>query len=394
MNRLFAFLLFILAAACWALPAQAGDGRFDPVFEEIVQNGDNLLKNYTPEKAVAAGNAFSVLYFDLFEASGLEFRIGASDKEMLLDIESHFSQLIGQSMGGQPKASLAETWTALKSRLQEAKAMLDEQDLNQGFWPSFLQSFFILLREGAEAILVISALVMYLRRVGAGDQVRVIWWSCILALLASAGLAYLAAGAVRLSGLQRELIEGITLLLAAAVLFYVSCWLFAKREAERWQGYITAQVDQAVSSGSVLALGFAAFLAVFREGAETVLFYQALLAGAEDQKNAIALGFAAAAAVLLIVFFLFRFFAVKIPLKPFFTATAVLLFAMSFVFIGKGVLELQVAGWISTTKIAGLPSLSWLGLFPSYESLGAQAVLLVLLALLWVFAHGKRLKTE
>ncbi|MEM7172512.1 MAG: FTR1 family protein [Pseudomonadota bacterium] len=344
--------------------------------------------SYEPGKAVKAGNAFSALYFDLFEASGLEFRIGAVDKDMLLNIETQFSRIIGLAIGGKPQGELATAWTELKGSLAQAQALLQKLGKDQGFWSSFIQSFIILLREGIEALLVVSALVLYLRRVGAGDQVYAIWWGCGLALVASAAVAYLIASAAAISGLQREIIEGITLLVASAVLFYISCWLFSKREAERWRGYITAQLDKAVSSGSVMALAVAAFLAVFREGAETALFYQALLAGDGTQANAIYLGFAAAAVTLIVLFFAFRTISFKIPLKPFFTATAVILFAMAVIFSGKGILELQVAGLISRTEIAGGPIVSWLGIFPTWESVGVQVVLLLLVVPGWFI--GKR----
>jgi high-affinity iron transporter len=163
------------------------------------------------------------------------------------------------------------------------------------------------------------------------------------------------------------------------VLFFVSYWLISKSEAAKWQRYIQGKVKTAVATGSGLALASAAFLAVYREGVETVLFYQALLASSGEALTPVAVGFAAGLLGLTVLYLLFLRFGMRLPIRQFFLATSVLLYYLSFVFAGKGVAELQEAGWISMTPVPGLPRIEFIGLYPTVETLLVQGVLLVCL---------------
>jgi high-affinity iron transporter len=167
------------------------------------------------------------------------------------------------------------------------------------------------------------------------------------------------------------------MLLAAVVLFWVSYWIISKAEAERWQRYIQGKVQHALAAGSGAALAAASFLAVYREGFETVLFYQALIGGAPRGDAAIGLGFLTGSALLAVVYGLFMRFGFRIPIRPFFLATGALLYLMAVVFAGRGVHELQEAGVVGVTLVDWAPTLDALGLFPSVETLLAQAVLIV-----------------
>jgi len=168
--------------------------------------------------------------------------------------------------------------------------------------------------------------------------------------------------------------------------------MLAKRESDRWQGYIRRKVYTAVESGSGLTLALAVFLAVYREGAETVLFYQALLADAHGTESAAVLGFLAAAAVLAALFMVVRTLGLRLPLKPFFTLTAALLLGLAFIFVGKGIVELQVIRWLPTTAIDGIPQLSWIGLFPSMEGLAAQAAFVLIAGMAQLLPRQQRRK--
>lgn len=168
------------------------------------------------------------------------------------------------------------------------------------------------------------------------------------------------------------------MLAAAGVLFYVSYWLFAKREAARWQAYIKHRAQAAVSRGSLVALALAGFLAVYREGAETVLFYQALIVGQPGQGLAMLVGALVAAMSLAGVYLVLNSGSRRLPLGQFFGVTAVLLYVLAFSFTGKGVVELQTAGWVPATRLPWAPEFSLLGVFPTLESLLPQALLLVL----------------
>jgi high-affinity iron transporter len=175
------------------------------------------------------------------------------------------------------------------------------------------------------------------------------------------------------------MLEGFTMLLAAAVLFFVSYWLVSKSEADKWQRYIRGKVHTAMSNGRGVALASAAFLAVYREGFETVLFYQALYASAPATPMTVAAGFIAGSMALLVVTVLFRRFQVQIPMRQFFFVTGLFLYAMAAIFAGQGVHELQDAGIIPVTPINGLPTIELLGIYPTVQSLVLQAVFVLLL---------------
>lgn len=384
--RLLVFLLLLLPVPASA--ATVGSNvteNYAPVVAEIVSRGDAALAAYSPETSVLTGNEFSRLYFDVFESSGMEFTLGLKDNALMLKIESSFSLLISQSMRGENRAALESAWTTLKQDLDYADKRYSRADDERSFWSQTVQSFIILFREGIEAMLVVAALVAYLRRSGYADKVRVIWYGVGWALLASAVTAWLLNAVVRASGAQQEAIEGVTMLIASVVLLYVSYWLSSKRDANRWQAFIRESADRALGRGNLLALGFVAFLAVFREGAETILFYQALMAGASGGFSAIAAGMALALLALVAVYLLVRVASIRLPLRLFFGGTSVLLFVMAFVFTGQGILELQVSGLVQTNRLEGWPMLSWLGVFPTLETMLGQGAVLALLLLGWVW---------
>ena len=154
-------------------------------------------------------------------------------------------------------------------------------------------------------------------------------------------------------------------------------WFPTKREAARWQAYIRTKMNKALSRGSTLALGFAAFLAVYREGAETVLFYQALAGQANGRYGAIISGFVLALLALGSVYWLMRAASFRLPIGLFFTLTAGLLYYLAISFAGSGVLELQAANWVGITPLEWVPRIPWLGLYPSLETVLAQLVLLI-----------------
>jgi high-affinity iron transporter len=249
-----------------------------------------------------------------------------------------------------------------------------------GGWSAFLQSFLIILREGFEAILVVGAVVAFLIKTGHRDHLRSIWWGVVFGVLASGVTAVVLATVLRALPASREIIEGATLLLAVVVLFSVSYWLISKVEAAHWQRFIQDKVTTALSQGGGKTLAFVAFLAVYREGAETALFYQALFSEGAHTALPLAMGIVAGMIALAIIFTLFYRFGLRIPLRPFFTVTSALLYYMAFVFAGKGVRELQEGGALPITLLPGFPHVEAMGIFPSVETLLAQLLLLVLLA--------------
>ena len=245
---------------------------------------------------------------------------------------------------------------------------------------AFWQSFLIILREGFEAILVIGAVVAFLMKTGHRERLRSIWTGVILAILASAITAVLLKTILGSIPASREIIEGGTLLISVVVLFSVSYWLISRVEAAKWQQFIKEKVNVALEQGGGRALAFVAFLAVYREGAETALFYQALINEGSNVILPIGLGIIVGFAALTVIFTLFYRYGVRIPLRPFFGVTSVLLYYMAFVFAGKGVRELQEGNAVSATFIKHFPTIDWLGMSPTWETLMAQLALLILFA--------------
>ena len=291
-------------------------------------------------------------------------------------LERHFADFRG-AISARDFRSAERSMNAIEQGLPSVKELAGPPASG---WGAFLQSLLIILREGFEAILVIGAVVAFLVKTGHRERLRSIWTGVLLALGASALTAFVLATVLRALPATREVIEGVTMLVAVAVLFSVSYWLISRVEAAKWQKFIREKVDAALQHGGGTALALVAFLAVYREGAETALFYQALLNEGSDILLPILAGVVVGGAILAVVFTLFWKYGIRIPLRPFFAVTSVLLYYMAFVFMGKGVRELQEGGWIGITVLPGWPHLEAMGIFPSVETLLAQLLLLVLFA--------------
>ena len=198
----------------------------------------------------------------------------------------------------------------------------------------------------------------------------------------------------QLSPAHQEALEGATMVVATVVLFYVSYWLLSKMEVMKWTHFVKSKVQDAVTHGSALALGMAAFLAVYREGFETVLFYKALFisAGPGAAAAPVLAGMLVGFALLVGVYVAMSRFGVRLPLKPFFAVTSAFLYYMALVFAGTGIAELQEGGFVSLTPVAGVPRVPAIGLHPTVETLTAQGLLVVLalVALVWTFVIEPR----
>jgi high-affinity iron transporter len=245
--------------------------------------------------------------------------------------------------------------------------------------PYFLYSSGILFREGLEALLVIIALVAGTRQAGQASRVRDIYLGAGAAVVVSLGLAWAVQHVI--GDNASDTLEGFFQLFAAATLFYVSSWITAKGQAQRWKGYIDSKIEAARrSNGPSIALGLTAFLAVLREGAETIVFFQALAAGATEtvERHAVIMGLFAGAAALTVTFVILRRVTYMIPIGPIFAVTSILLYALAVIFAGQGIASFQESGVMGATFVAAIPTVPMLGLYPTIQTLAAQAILLVL----------------
>ena len=258
---------------------------------------------------------------------------------------------------------------------------------------AFIQAAVILLREGLEAMLVIAALAGYLAKSGAAHRIQALYGGALAAVGASIIAAWLFA--VLNSGEHSDILEGIIILVAAGLMLYVSGWLMVKQDPQGWKDYLAHKADTALAQDTVWAVGALAFLAVFREGAETVLFINALATTEGGWSAGLFAGLAAATVGLVVLFYFINMIAQKIPLRPLFIITSAFLFAMAIKFIGEAVQEFQEQSIISVTEVKGSAFLSMIGLNPSMEALSIQGlVILFALATYSVVQRNNRLARE
>ncbi len=343
------------------------------LFREI----DKALALYRQGALKDALVAMQDTYFDIFEASGMEAKLGSRDANFKATLEGHFSMLVGQMKNGAGAAELEASLGAMKSDFAKAADMLGKG--HDSPMALFFYSLMIILREGFEAILVITAIIAYLVKTGNRDKLKVIYNSSIVALVLSVITAILLKWVFKTSAASQELMEGGTMLLAAAVLFSISYWLISKAEAQKWSAYLKDKVGGSLSSNSLRALWFAAFLAVYREGAETVLFYQALAADSTSASGltAVTAGFGIGCALLVAIYLAMRYGAIKLPIRPFFLFTGALMYYMSFIFVGKGVMELIEGKLFSPSLVAWIPTMPFIGVYPYLQTLVPQFLIIL-----------------
>ncbi len=349
--------------------AAASDGSPEAASRRSLALLDRALTSARAGKTSDAGDQAFDAYLQ-FEP--LETPSRAKNPGLVASMERHFADFKGAVREGDLTAA-EDARNAIEAGLPAIVALMQR---TSGFWGAFLQSFLIILREGFEAILVIGAVVAFLLKTGHRERLRSIWIGAALGLAASGVTAVVLATVLAAMPASREILEGVTMLVAVAVLFSVSYWLISKVEAARWQQFIKDKVNDALERGGGTALAFVAFLAVYREGAETALFYQALFAEGSGLGAPLSLGIVVGFAALSVVFTLFYKYGVRIPLRPFFAVTSALLYYLALVFIGKGVRELQEGNLVPITKLPGFPNWPAIGLYSSVETVLAQLVLL------------------
>jgi len=349
------------------------------------------------DKAIAAAQAgekaeaqsiVADAYFEIFEGSGMEVAIGTRSPNLKSDLESQFNQIRGLFNQGAPLAEVQAKIDGLKSQLKATSFQLSHQ---QSRLEIFLSSLTIILREGFEAILIIGAIVAFLIKTNNHCYLKLVASAVWSALVASLVVAILFSLVLRVSAAQQELIEGVTMLLACVVLFTVGHWLVSKSESEQWQKFIRSSLQNSLSAGSRRAIWFTCFLAVFREGAETALFYQALWSSSPSESTSILSGFAVGCVGLAFIYFTFKAGIMKIPMRPFFRATSTLLYYLAFVFAGRAVVELQAGGYLLVHELKGWPTISLLGIYPTLQSVVLQAVfiLALIVSLAWIVLRKK-----
>ena len=376
---------------------------------------DNAVKAYEQGDAAKGATLVNDAYYQHYEKLGFEKTVlSAISGNRVSEVEYQFKLSRSSMNTGKPVSEVKQYVEDLKTMLTTDAAKLDGGAADQeGGALKFLtsavgQAFLILIREGLEALLVVAAVIAYLVKSGNKQFTKWIYVGVVAGLAGSGVIAIIFTLLFGGAGEEQEIMEGICALIAMCMLLWTSNWMLNKSSVEAWNRYIRNKTESAVASassqveaghdvafGTVVSLAMLSFLAVFREGAETVIFYQSIYTMSQDTKG-MWIGGIAAAIVLVIIFLIIRFTSVKIPIGPFFMVTSILMSVLVVVFAGGGVHALIEGDLLPAMYLPGVPTNDWIGLYPYVESIVAQVIAAIAVIALFVvgFARKRRDKAR
>ncbi len=313
-------------------------------------------------------------YLDGFEP--VEAVLATRNGGLMTRVEQAMAGFRQAIVRGVPESQLRQQLGETEMLLDEAEAALAPEA--ESSVATFLGAFAILLREGLEALLVVIAMIAFLRKAERPEALRYVHGGWIAALVAGAATWAAATYAIDISGASREITEGIGALVAALVLLSVGVWMHGKAQADEWRRYIAEKMQGALSRGSAWFLFGLAFIVVYREAFETILFYAALWN--EGNGGTILAGALTAVVLLAVIAYAMLRLSRTLPITQFFRWSAILIAILAVVLIGKGIGALQEAGTLPITPLAGVPRIDMLGILPTAEAIGAQLLMIVALA--------------
>ena len=322
-------------------------------------------------------------YLDHFEYVEIPLRVVAPD--LTADAETKFAEIRGLIKDKAPV-------DVVRTNIIELRRLIDDTErrlTDTGFDAAAVvagQSFLIIFREGLEAVLLLTALLGYLEATKATQYRKPITWGVIIGLAATAVTYLVLRSILAVLPVGREVLEAVVATAAVAVLLYISFWLIARLEHRRWMEFLRSRLFNAVSIGSTTALVLVGFTAMYREGLETALLYQALVEFGEGLGWWIIVGLAAGLVALAVVSYLIFRLGRRLPIKTFLVCAVLLLMATSVAFLGNAVRSLQTADLVGLTPVDGLPHApiflsQALGYWPSVQTLASQAVLVAVYVL-------------
>lgn len=360
-------------------PEALADARPDPL-SAAMTGVRRSLDLYAGGDPSAAHDAAVDAYLEGFELAEASLR--TTQPELVVQVETAMMDLRQGMRRELPAADVRAAGEEVLSLLESARESQTGDSLSP--WVAFVSALVILLREGLEAILVLGAMAAFLNKTERRDGMPWLHGGWIAALALGVLTWIVSTYFIAISGATREITEGITALIAACVLFYVGFWMHSKLNVKRWQAFLQDSLKRALDQRGLWALAGIAFIAVYREVFETVLFFQALWAQVTvPAAESAMLGGAllGAACIVGIGWAVFRF-GIRLPLRRFFGVTAVVMIALAVIFAGQGIAALQEAGRLPLDPVA-FPRIEVLGIYPTWQSLGAQlAILAAALALL------------
>ncbi len=340
---------------------------------------DQALQLYREGDTDGALTASRSAYLDSYE--NIEIPLRPIDPDFTLEMEIKFAELRNLIQSNAPYGEVEEKVIEIRRGLDESERLVSGTGV---IAPTiaFSTSFSIIFREGLESALIIGAILTYLEASRNERFKKHVYYGIVLAIAATAVTWYIAQYVIEISGASRELIEAIAGVSAVAVLFWVSFWILNKVETKKWIEFVKAKVWKASATGSVMVFVMLSFFTVYREGFETVLFYQAMLSFAKYMEWYVVAGLAAGLAVICAVAFVVRKLGRKLPLRVLFGLTMGIGAYMSIAFMGNAIREFQEVGYINTTHLIGIvPRLdinlaSMTGIHPTLETIVAQIILL------------------
>ncbi len=356
-----------------AKPAATASATPPPLALTRAKLADALAAYRAGDRGAARQHAITA-YLEGFEL--VESSLDNVDPALRRKTEEAMMALRSDIDAGQAVEAFTQRVGQVNALLDDAERTLSAGEMSIG--TAFTSSLLILLREGLEAILVLAAIMAFVRKTGRRDALPYVHIGWIAAVVLGGATWFVANRFIAISGASRELTEGISALLAAVMLLYVGLWLHNRSHAQAWQGFIREQVTGALAKRTLWAMAGISFLAVYRELFEVILFYETLLAQAGDaQRPAVLGGIAVGAVLLALLGGLILKYSARLPIGLFFAATSWLLVAMAVIFVGHGVSALQEAGVIGSTPVSFV-ALPVLGVHPNAQGLAAQGAMLLL----------------
>ena len=338
-----------------------------------------MLIQYQNEEYQEAYTSARTAYLDSYEF--VEIPLRAIDPDFTLEVEFQFAELRSLIKQQADYEEIKEITIALKRNMDESERVVSGTGT---LAPAiaFTSSFAIIFREGLESVLILGAIITYLEASRNTKYKKYLYYGVILAIGATAVTWIIASYIIEISGANRELIEAMAALSATAILFYVSFWILNKIEHKKWMEFVKAKVWQATTTGSVLVFVGLAFFTVYREGFETVLFYQAMAGFAKYMELYVGLGFVAGIVSLLVIFYVMRKLGKRLPLRALFGLTMGVGAYLSIAFLGNAIRELQVleimpyTGMIGTIPRLDINVAAMTGIYPTLETVVGQVILL------------------
>jgi high-affinity iron transporter len=395
-RRVLVAVLAVVAISASAAPASAAPNDIERGRTEIAKASDLVDQSLAAVKAGDRAGAYRLArsaYLDHYEFVEIPMRL--RDPNKVLDTEFKFAQMRNDIRGGAPLSEIRSDVADVRTGLLDSDRILAEKGVAAPA-VAFGFSFSILFREGIEAVLLIAILLGSLSAGSAQNYKRPLGFGVLAAVAATGVVWLLATVVIDIAPLSRELLEAVTALLAVVVLVVVSFWLISRLEHRRRQEFMRARVASAMAAGTTVAFAGLGFTAVFREGFETVLFYQALALFAEGLGLWVALGAVAAAVALGAAAYAILKAGKQLPLKPMLITGASILLLLSIAFAGNAVRSLQSADVMAATPVSSprLPVFlaELTGIHPTREGLAIQAAMLTVFALgaAWVFVVEPR----